>query len=286
MSFADTHTVKYRNNVVLGVFIYIFTLLRQLASIGSGIINNNVLSVVFGVVGTVPVIVAFVFLFVNKRQKGLGLALPVILNIFQIIANTVYNARAYGVRLQTVSILSIAFSVLLVLLIILYFAFPNAALKVINIIIMLFLFFGSIYGVVSSFGSLFSYFSLSTVFTIIVVFGNMVLSLLILVQLATAVDVTKKPVNVYYQPAQQYSPAPAYNRPQVYNNPVPQQAYTPYAPPAVPTAPPAAPAANAQSPKAASQNSINELREYKKLLDEGIITQEDFDKKKTELLNL
>ena len=32
------------------------------------------------------------------------------------------------------------------------------------------------------------------------------------------------------------------------------------------------------------ENDIEKIREYKKLLDEGIITQEEFDKKKKELL--
>jgi len=33
-------------------------------------------------------------------------------------------------------------------------------------------------------------------------------------------------------------------------------------------------------------NNVDEIRKYKNLLDDGIITQEEFDKKKTQLLNL
>ena len=41
-----------------------------------------------------------------------------------------------------------------------------------------------------------------------------------------------------------------------------------------------------QLPQEEKEKVNNELREYKKLLDEGIITAEEFDAKKKQLLNL
>ena len=47
-----------------------------------------------------------------------------------------------------------------------------------------------------------------------------------------------------------------------------------------------APSAPPPRPKTPSIGAADEIRRYKELLDEGVITQEEFEQKKTQLLNL
>ena len=61
------------------------------------------------------------------------------------------------------------------------------------------------------------------------------------------------------------------------------QGYAPVAP--VPTAPPAAPVAPT-SVSAAASNEAEAIRKYKDLLDQGLITQEEYDAKKRQILGL
>ena len=110
---------------------------------------------------------------------------------------------------------------------------------------------------------------------------------------------TVKKVKPYYPPPAYYPPQPAQQqyrpapqpvqqqyRPQPAPQYAPQQPAPQYRPAPRPVQPAPRPVQQPVQQRPQPKDNVTQMKEYKELLDAGVITQEEFDRKKKELLNL